>query len=49
MLYFVKGDMLHKFPVPKRCGVKYEKEQLRDTIPHGVVECVFCMNLWPGD
>ena len=49
MLYFIKGNQLHRFPVPKRCGVAYEKEQLRDTIPLDAVECPFCMRRWPGD
>jgi len=49
MLYFVKNNMLHRFPVPKRCGVMRENEPLRDTIPHGVVECELCMNYWPAD
>jgi hypothetical protein len=49
MLYFVKEGQIHKFPVSKRCGAHYDNEQLRDTIPHGVVECVYCMNTWPGD
>ncbi len=49
MLYFVKENTVHKFPTPKRCGVIRQKEQLRDTIPHGVEECVYCMRRWPGD
>ncbi len=49
MLYFVKENKLHQYPVPKRCKEVYTKEQLRDTIPHGVEECVYCMGTWPGD
>jgi len=49
MLYFVKENTIHKFPVPKRCTAVREKEQLRDTIPHDVVECPYCMRSWPGD
>lgn len=49
MLYFVKENTLHQYPVPKRCSVTYENEQLRDTIPHGAEECAYCMNRWPAD
>ena len=49
MLYFVKDNTLHRFPVPIRCGVKYDHEPLRDTIPHDVEECIDCMRRWPKD
>jgi hypothetical protein len=49
MLYFVQDNRLHRFPVPLRCGVKYNREPLRDTIPHGVEECICCMRRWPTD
>lgn len=49
MLYFVKNNTLHRYPVSRRCGVRYEKEALRDTIPHSVEECAFCLRFWPGD
>jgi len=49
MLYFVKDNVIHKFPVPQRCGVKRDKELLRDTIPYAVEKCVYCLNRWPGD
>jgi len=49
MLYFVKDNRLRQFPVPLRCGVKRDKEPLRDTIPRGVEECVSCMRRWPDD
>ena len=49
LLYFVKEGTLHKFPVPGRCGAKYENETLRDTILHGVEECLYCMGRWPGE
>lgn len=58
MLYFVKYNTLHRFPVPMRCGVKRDKEPLRDTIPNGVEECTYCtcvssrgrhMLRWSGD
>ena len=49
MLYFVKGKNIHCYPVPERCGTLYENEQLRDTIPHGVQECPYCMRKWPED
>ncbi len=49
MLYFVKDNVIHKFPVPQRCGVKRDNEMLRDTIPYTVEKCVYCLNRWPGD
>jgi hypothetical protein len=49
MLYFLKGNRLHRFPLPKRCGAKYENESLRDTIPHSVEECPYCLRRWPGE
>ena len=49
MLYFVKENTIHTFPVSKRCSAKREKEPLRDTIPHQVDECPHCMRLWPGE
>ena len=49
MLYFIKDNVLHSFPVSGRCGCIYEKEILRDTIPHDVKQCEFCINFWPGD
>jgi len=48
MLYFVKKKTIHQYPVPKLCAALYEQEQLRDTIPHGVIECPYCMRVWPG-
>jgi hypothetical protein len=49
MLYFVKNNMLHRFPVSKRCDCIYNNEPLRDTIPNDVEQCVYCMNYWPDD
>lgn len=49
MLYFVKGNQVHQYPVPKRCGVAYQRETLRDTVPLDVEECVYCMRRWPAD
>ncbi len=49
MLYFVKENKLHQYPVPKRCKEVYTKEQLRDTIPHGVEECPYCTRNWPEE
>jgi hypothetical protein len=48
MLYFVKQNTIHQYPVPKRCTAVYQQEQLRDTIPHVVTECPYCMRVWPG-
>lgn len=47
MLYFIKDNTLHKFPVPERCQVKREKQILRDTVPHEVELCSDCMGYWP--
>ena len=48
MLYFVQNNVLHRFPVAKRCSSVRKNEPLRDTIPHGVEQCVYCMRYWPG-
>ena len=47
MLYFVKGDTLHRFPVPERCEAQRDKEKLRDTIPYDVEKCPYCLGRWP--
>lgn len=49
MHYFIKDNKLHRYPVPKRCGVQFKKEILRDTIPHNVEQCIYCMRRWPED
>ncbi len=49
MLYFLKNNNLHRFPLPERCREKNEKEPLRDTIPYGVEECPYCLRRWPGE
>lgn len=49
MLYFVKKNHLHRFPVPERCGTTYDHETLRDTIPRDVEECPYCLHRWPGE
>jgi len=48
MLYFIKENTIHQFPVPKRCKAVYGNEQLRDTVPREVNECPYCMREWPG-
>lgn len=48
MLYFIKQNTIHTHPVAKRCTAKYEREQLRDTVPRSVQECPYCMKVWPG-
>ena len=48
MLYFVQQNKIHQYPVVKRCSALYQQEQLRDTVPHGVIECPYCMKNWPG-
>ena len=47
MLYFIKEKTVHQYPVAKRCTAVYDREQLRDTIPHGLIECPYCMREWP--
>jgi hypothetical protein len=49
MHYFIKDNKLHRYPVPKRCDIRLEREVLRDTIPHGVEQCIYCMRRWPED
>jgi len=49
MLYFVKQNTVHTYPVAKRCTAVYQREQLRDTWPRSVHECPYCMKIWPGD
>ena len=49
MQYFIKDDKLHRYPVTKRCNVNHTGETLRDSIPHGVEQCVYCLRYWPGD
>lgn len=44
---YIKDNRLHHFPVPKYCGVQYQKEILRNTIPHNVEQCIYCMRRWP--
>lgn len=48
MLYFIKQNTIHAYPVKEGCRASYEKEQLRDTVPHGVKECPYCMKIWPA-
>ena len=47
MLYFLKNNTIHRFPPPKRCTAEYVQEILRDTVPHSVAECPYCMRYWP--
>lgn len=49
MLYFVKDNVIHRFPVSKRCDARRDKEPLKDTIPHNVEECPWCMRYWPDE
>jgi hypothetical protein len=49
MLYFIKDNRLHRYPVSKRCGARHEQEPLRDSILQGVEECAYCLHYWPGD
>jgi len=49
MLYFVKENHVHRYPVPKQCRTRYDHEILRDTIPHSTDECVYCLHPWPGE
>jgi hypothetical protein len=47
MLYFVKDNTIHQYPVAKGCSAVYEREHLGDTVMHGVKECPYCMREWP--
>ncbi|HJV65274.1 MAG TPA: hypothetical protein VJ550_06050 [Geomonas sp.] len=49
MLYFIKENTVHQYPVAKGCAAVYQDEQLRDTIIHGVKECPYCMREWPAN
>ncbi len=48
MLYFIKKDTIHKYPVAKGCRAAYQQEQLRDTVLRGLEQCPYCMRTWPG-
>jgi hypothetical protein len=48
MLYFIKDNVIHEYPVSKGCTAVYEREHLRDTVPHGVKDCPYCMREWPN-
>ena len=48
MLYFIKENTIHTYPVDKRCDARREQEQLRDTVPYEVRECPYCMRAWPA-
>ncbi|GFO56195.1 hypothetical protein GMSM_32020 [Geomonas sp. Red276] len=47
MLYFIKNHVIHQYPVANGCSARYDEEQLRDTIPHNVKECPYCLRTWP--
>ena len=49
MLLFIQQNKIHRYPVAKRCSAVYQQEQLRDTIPHDVKRCPYCLNTWPGE
>ena len=49
MLFFVKENRIHKYPIPHTCGATRNNEVLRDTVMHGVEECPYCFRLWPKD
>ena len=48
MLLFIKQNQIHQYPVAKGCNAVYQQEPLRDTIPHDVKRCPYCLGLWPG-
>lgn len=48
MLYFIKDNVIHEYPVAPECSAQYRQEQLRDTIPRDVKECPYCMREWPA-
>ena len=47
--FFLKNRKLHKYPVPERCGVKYDDEKLWDYLVDDAEECIYCLRRWPGD
>lgn len=47
MIYFIKQNTVHTYPVAKRCSAVYQQEQLRDVILRGIDECPYCMRVWP--
>jgi hypothetical protein len=49
MLLFIQHNKLHTYPVASRCSAHYQQEQLRDTAPHDVVRCPYCLNFWPEE
>ena len=49
MLMFVQQNKIHTYPVGKRCSAVYQQEQLRDTVPHGVMQCPYCLGHWPEE
>lgn len=50
MLYYIKQNTIHRYPEPPRCEARHENEVFRDTVPHGVEKCDYCMHWWPeGD
>lgn len=48
MLYFIKDNTIHQYPVAKGCTAVFSQEQLRDTVTRGPKECPYCMREWPG-
>jgi hypothetical protein len=42
MQYFVKNDMVHTYPVPSSCEIKYTGEKLYPTKPKGYEKCKGC-------
>lgn len=49
MLYYIKHNMLHRYPEPPRCRERLGNEILRDTVVHGVKKCDYCLHWWPED
>jgi hypothetical protein len=48
MLMFIQQHKIHTYPVAGRCSAAYRQEQLRDTIPHDVKQCPYCLGFWPA-
>ena len=48
MLLFIQEKTIHQYPVARRCSAVYHQEPLRDTIPHDVKQCPYCLSIWPG-
>jgi len=40
--YFVKNSKIHRYPIPKNCNVRYEKDKRYKLPPQGYEKCYNC-------